>query len=265
MNDLLFIDAHTHFGYPGIFFTPEILMSDLLARMDQLSFSHAVCLGNQLAFTGKGAAEGLSVYHELFEMTNGRLYYLGVYHPKYGEQCIKSLHNALSFPGFRGIKIHPSFHNVSADDPSYEPAWEFASRHNQTLATHSWSPSSYNPVQILSTPGRFEKFIKRYPGVRFVLAHAGGRGVGRGEAVRLVREYPNVYLDFAGDIFCNRLIENLVETISADRFMYGSDFPWFDLCANFSRVLLADISDTDKAKILRNNAAFVYRIGQQPD
>ena len=257
---MLFIDAHMHFGHPGVFFAPETAISDFLAHMDRLFISHAVCFSSQLSICDKGAAEDMTVFRDLFEKTGGRIYYLGVFHPEYSDACLKSFRDALSWPGFRGIKIHPSFHGISADDPVYEPVWQFVSEHDLALATHSWSASPYNPVQVLSTPARFEKYVSRFPDVRFILGHSGGRGAGRGEALLLVKEYPNVYLDFAGDIFCYRMIENLVESVSADRFMFASDFPWIDIRANLSRVLCAEVSDTDKAKILRDTAASVYRI-----
>ena len=171
---------------------------------------------------------------------------------------------AKDWPGFVGLKIHPSFHGVPAEDPSYEPAWRFAGEHDLTILTHSWSVSDYNPVQRLSTPERFEKYVRRFPTVRLVLGHAGGRGTGRHAAVRMANEHPNVYLDIAGDIFDYRLIESLVESVPVEKILFGSDFPWLDPRANLSRVLLAEIDVAAKMKILRDNAMRVYRLGTAP-
>ena len=253
------IDAHMHLGPPGLFFTPECSAVAALARMDQLGISHAVCLCDHAALYRPGPAD-LRGLREVHEQTGGRLHYLGLFDPRCGEACLAACGRALSWPGFCGIKIHPSFHGVPADDPAYEPVWRFVAEHDLVLTAHSWSASSYNPSQALSTPERFEKHIQKFPGVRFVLGHAGGRGTGRAEALRLVQQYPNVYVDFAGDIFCRELIEDLVAAVSADRVMFGSDFPWFDMTAFVTRVLLADISTEDKVKIFHDTAARVYRI-----
>jgi predicted TIM-barrel fold metal-dependent hydrolase len=59
-----------------------------------------------------------------------------------------------------------------------------AAEHDLTVMSHSWSVSDYNPVQVLSLLRRFEGWVRRYPRGRFVLAHAGGRGNGRADAVR---------------------------------------------------------------------------------
>jgi predicted TIM-barrel fold metal-dependent hydrolase len=93
-----------------------------------------------------------------------------------------------------------------------------------------------------------------------VLAHAGGRGDGRAEAVRLAREHPQVYLDLAGDIFCHRLVETLSAELPPNKLLFGSDFPWLDPRANLSRVLLAEIPDEAKRRILRDNAWEAYQL-----
>ena len=147
------------------------------------------------------------------------------------------------------------------EDPAYEPAWRFAADHDLPIMTHSWSVSDYNPTQSYSTPERFEGYVRKFPQVRLVFGHAGGRGSGRLEAVRMANEYPNVFLDFAGDIFCNRLIETLVASVPVEKILFGSDTPWMDIRSHLTRVLLAEVDDGVKQKILHDNAVGVYRLG----
>ena len=96
------------------------------------------------------------------------------------------------------------------------------------IVAHTWSVSSYNPVQALSTPGRFEGFVERVPAVRFVPAHSGGRGEGRREAIRLAQQHENVYMDFGGDIYCYPYFEELAATGLLAKVLYGTDYPWMD-------------------------------------
>jgi predicted TIM-barrel fold metal-dependent hydrolase len=77
----------------------------------------------------------------------------------------------------------------------------------------------------------------------------------------MARDYANVFLDLAGDIFCYRLIESLVDSVPAEKILFGSDAPWLDPRSRLSHVLLADVPAPAKAKILRENALRVYRIG----
>ncbi len=255
------IDAHLHLDPNSKFYTPEPQLKHLLKLMDRLSIRHAVCTDHLSMY--EGAGEGLRNLKSVYEESGGRVYYLGVYHPGRAAACMKTIEEALLWPGFAGLKIHPSFHGISADDPLYEPVWKFASEHDLAILTHSWSVSDYNPAQTLSTPGKFERYIDKYRNVRLVLAHAGGRGNGRHEAIRLINQYENVYTDIAGDIFCYRLIESLTGSISPDKILFGSDFPWLDPRANLARVMLTDMDNSSREKILRENALKVYKIGNE--
>ncbi|MFH1616416.1 MAG: amidohydrolase family protein [Planctomycetota bacterium] len=261
MKTSFVVDAHLHVGLPGVFFAPRTDSEQLLWFMDNLNIQYSVCT-DQLSVL-EGCRAGIEHLRQIFEKSAGRIYYLGVFHPKYAKESISILKKAVKCAGFAGLKIHPSLHHTFADDDVYESAWQFAAEHDVAILTHSWSVSDYNPVQKYSTPLLFEKFVRKFPQVRFVLGHFGGRGTGRHEAVRMVNDYPNVYGDFAGDIFDYELIENLVKSAPAEKILFGSDFPWLDPRAHLSRVLLADIDDSIKRKILRDNAICVYKVGEK--
>jgi len=253
------VDAHTHTGYPGVFFTPEQAKGTLPAVMDRLNIRFAVCTSQDLLYGVD--KDTLDREQALYEESNGRIFFLGIFDPRRDEESLRFLRAATKSSGFAGLKIHPSIHGIPASDPSYEPAWRFADEHHLPILTHSWSVSDYNPVQRLSTPGQFEPMIEKFPHVPFVLAHAGGRGSGRHEAIRLACDYPNVFLDFAGDIFCYGLIESLVAAVPPEKILFGSDYPWIDPRCHLTRVLVAEIGADVKRKILRENALRVYRLG----
>lgn len=261
MSDAFIVDAHLHIGYPGVFFSPESGPRELLATMDRTGIRLAVCTDQVSVFEGANR-ENLIRLREVFEQSEGRIHYLGVFDPRRSEGSLSALEKGMHWPGFVGLKLHPSIHRVPAEDASYEPAWRFASEYDLPILTHSWSVSDYNPVQRLSTPDRFEGHVRKFSEVRLVLGHSGGRGTGRLEAMRMAKEYSNVYLDFAGDIFCYRLIERFVEAGLTHKVLFGSDFPWLDPRANLTRVLLADVSTATKSRILCDNAAEVYGLAR---
>jgi len=253
------VDAHMHVGPPGVFFSPNSETDEFLAIADRVGIQFGVCTDSASIY--EGGWVGLDKLRGIHEASGGRAFFLCVYNPVEIEASMEAMERAAPEPGFVGLKIHPSVHGVPAEDERYEPAWRFAAEHDRPILTHSWSVSSYNPVQALSTPERFEPFVERFPDVRFVLGHFGGRGTGRLEAVRMANDYPNVYGDFSGDIFDYRLIDNLVETVPADKILFGSDYPWLDPRANLTRVLLAAVDQAVKEKILRSNAMRVYGLG----
>jgi predicted TIM-barrel fold metal-dependent hydrolase len=253
------VDAHAHTGAVSLFFSPESGAAELLARMDALDIQCCLNAGDW-TYLMQGGREGLELLRREHEASAGRLLYLGVFDPRRGRESLRELEEACRRPGLAGIKIHPTFHRTPAESPGYEPLWRFAEEHELTVLAHSWSSSEHNPAQALSLPGRFESWVRRHPGVRLVLAHAGGRGDGRAEAVRLAREHPQVYLDLAGDIFCHRLIETLSAAVPPNKLLFGSDFPWLDPRANLSRVLLAEVPLEAKRRILRDNAQEAYQL-----
>jgi predicted TIM-barrel fold metal-dependent hydrolase len=258
LNETKIIDAHVHLDPISKFYAPSPGLEDLLKLMDRLSVGYSVCIDHLTMY--EGAAEGIGTLRDVFEKSGGRIHYLGGYNPRKSRECMDALKKAVSWSGFAGIKIHPSFHLTPADDPAYETIWKFADKNNLAILAHSWSVSDYNPAQSHSTPEKFEKYISKFRDVRIVLAHAGGRGSGRGEMIRLVNKYENVYTDIAGDIFCYRLLESLTGSIPAERVLFGSDFPWLDPRANLARVFLSNIDNKVKNKILAENAMRVYGI-----
>jgi predicted TIM-barrel fold metal-dependent hydrolase len=121
-----------------------------------------------------------------------------------------------------------------------------------------------NPVQKLSEPVRFEKYIAQYPEVTFIAGHCGGPGSGRTQIIRLAQKYPNVCLDVSGDIFSFNLIPELVGSAGADRVIFGSDQPWIDPRAHLMRIFLADIKEEEKQLVLGLNALRIYEPNRLP-
>jgi predicted TIM-barrel fold metal-dependent hydrolase len=227
--------------------------------MDQFSIRCSLNLGSARNLLGASVEEMQKARRE-FEESGGRLYYCGFYDPRRASEDLAILDRVAGWQGFKGIKIHPSFNRVSADDKRYQAVWEFARDHDLPIVAHSWSASSYNPVQILSTPDKFEPFAAKYPTVRFVLAHSGGRGEGRREAVRMARQYPNVFMDFGGDIYCYRYFEDLEKEGVLGKVLFGTDYPWIDHRSHLTRVYLAGISAEAKLAVLRSAAQAVYKL-----
>jgi len=258
MIEPFIIDAHAHTGYPNLFFSPEIDASSLLRRMDQFHIQYAINLCSMRSLVGDQQGELEKAVQE-FLNSGKRIFYLGFFSPKRKDD-LGLLEKASTLPGFKGIKIHPSFNGVSADDDAYDAVWEFAANLDLPIVAHTWSVSSYNPVQILSTPEKFERFVKKYSSVRFVLGHSGGRGEGRLQAIRMAREYDNVYMDFGGDIYCFQYFEQMAEDLPENKVLFGSDYPWIDCRSHLTRVYLANISTQLKRRILRDNALEVYRL-----
>lgn len=258
LNDFPVIDAHLHTGRDARVFIPHDRNLQLIPEMNQHRIRFAVASSVPSIMQGENQAmlDNLQTLHEL---SDSRVYYLAVFDPKHSAQSIKLLENNCHRSGLLGIKLHPTIHQVPADSELYLPAWQLARAQDLVILAHTWSRSSYNPGQKLSTPMRFHKFIQEFSSVKFVLGHCGGRGHERAEAIQLLNDYENVFADFAGDIFCCQFLETLIRQVPAKKILYGSDFPWFDPTININRTLLADIPLSCKKQILYDNALQLFR------
>jgi uncharacterized protein len=257
VREAFIVDAHVHTGYLNVFFSPEVDAKSLLARMDRLSIQYSLNLGSSRNLLASSAAE-MEKAQAQFEESGMRLFYCGYFDPHRPRDDLSILDRAARASGFKGIKIHPSFARVPADDAGYEAVWQFAEERGLPIVSHSWSASTYNPAQAFSMPEKFERFVEKYPSVRFVLGHAGGRGEGRGQAIRMARQSPNVFMDVSGDIMDRHFLEHMVRENVEQRVLFGSDYPWLDQRAHLCSVFLADIPTEAKGKILRENALRVF-------
>ncbi len=262
MNDLFIIDTHVHTGYPNVFFSPEVSAERLLARMDRLKILYAVNLVSMKTLTGKQLPE-LEQSRNEFEESGKRLFYCGFFDPNRADEDMHALQTAVGWPGFAGIKIHPSFNGIPGDADAYRPVWEFASEKDLPIVAHTWSVSSYNPAQKLSTPDKFERWVREYPSVRFVIGHSGGRTGGRLDAVRMARDYANVYMDFGGDVYDYRYFEGMARDVPHNKVLFGSDYPWLDQRSHLTRVYLSEIPVEFQHKILHDNAMEVFKLEER--
>ena len=253
----MIIDSHMHLGYVGGFYNYDTRLETLLKTMDRLGIEKAIS-SNCYSLTYGDIKRGYFLDIEAYEASKGRIMSYYVYDPNDADASIRLMESCYDPVIFKGIKLHPSWHGVFADDESYRPAYEFALSRKLPVKSHTWTISLTNPVQKFSTPDRFEKYAAEYGGVTLILAHSGGRYGGIRQAVALAQKYPNVFTDIAGDIYIDGLVETLVGGIGADRIFFGSDYPMMDHRNMLGAVLGADISTADKKKILHDNAARVF-------
>jgi len=254
----LVIDAHGHSGPPGRFPTPDenFAPADWLRFMDACAIDQLYLCPIEAIYDPALAPRDLAA--GLLAAAPGRFRYFELFCPGAGPDVLARIERSLRDPACAGIKIHPTFHAVAADDDSYAPVFEIAERTGAAILTHTWEAAPTNPDHHLSLPERFERHLREHPTVRLVLGHAGGRPSTLESVVDLCARYPGASVDIAGDYFDSGLVETLCERIGAGRVLFASDVNWIDPRPNLAAVLAANISDEDALRILRTNAEAVY-------
>jgi hypothetical protein len=164
----------------------------------------------------------------------------------YGFKGIK-LHDEGTWPLSRILGCHPIFKKAEALNipvlihTFHEEEGLSADQHNALAGG-----TAHFPVQVMVELG------KRYPGVTFILAHAGMMWV---KAFQAAQPYPNLCFDVSGFDPERGIVEDAVVILGAERIFFGSDAPGRAYAAQVAKVLYADISAHDKALILSENTS----------
>ena len=199
-------------------------------------------------------ATAQSVITSMCREAKGRVRYYEVFDPLHIQESVAALEQSLPDPYCIGIKIHPSVCQVYASDPRYDQAFALASRFGKCIMSHTWGISDYNPTQKFATPKLFAPHLEKYPGVKFVIGHCGGRPNGLPEAVEICRRFPQVHCDFAGDIFFNGHVEHAISDIGPDRLLFASDSYWIDQRCMLGMFLETELTDAQLWGVFRENA-----------
>jgi len=144
--------------------------------------------------------------------------------------------------GLHGIKLIAAYQNSPGDGKNVEFVCEYADHHKLPILNHSWVSTDF-----------LEKMVKKYPRVEYICGHFGFAWK------EIVNAYDNVWL-----CTCNWLaagtVDEMVKEIRTDRICWGSDFSDLEIGFTLGPILLSDIDDATKKKILgENTAAFLEK------
>ena len=128
--------------------------------------------------------------------------------------------------------------------------------------THSGCPNSL--------PADFVPFADRHPGARVMLAHLGNGAGDKGRVDLQVRalqsaRHGNLWVDTSSArSILPGLVEWAVKELGAERLLFGSDTPLYDVAMQRTRIETAEIPDAAKRLILRDNAIAFFRLERLP-
>ena len=116
-------------------------------------------------------------------------------------------------------------------------------------ATHIVDPS-------YSDPDRIVRLAADFPDMKLIIAHMAAMSR---DAITEIGKRDNLYLETS--IFGTTMsMKMLCKSLGADKIIYGSDAPYSDQEIEILKVKKAEISASEKRKILSGNARRVIRI-----
>jgi predicted TIM-barrel fold metal-dependent hydrolase len=176
-----------------------------------------------------------------------RFYGFFLANPKEENVC-DMLEMAVDKFGFVGVKMHPTFLAVPADDHDLVyPIMEKVKELKICAMIHS-DPFLYG------TPWQIGLLAMDFPEVPVVMAHMGMVSIVYIDAaINMAKRAPNLYLDTTG-ISAEAKIATAKREIGISRILYGSDAPFRNPAYEMSKIHYVEISEEDKKLILGENA-----------
>lgn len=186
----------------------------------------------------------------------------------YVRQTLDEIH-ALKLKGLKFLP-HSQFFNP-AENENVPMIFEFCRQTGSIILSHSGcGPGPFEIIELSqnSHPVLWENWLKKYPQVPLVLAHAGAYsteipGIWLFEALQLGQRHANVYIDLAAvDWLLDRdmVIQEIRKTIGFDRVLFGTDYP-LPLAAGVTWAYVvkriqtnSNLTPKEKRKILGENA-----------
>ncbi len=179
------------------------------------------------------------------------------------DRAAQALEDAVKNLGLRGLKLDPSLQDFDPRDPRVFEVYEAAGALGLPVVLHtgmSWAPET--PLER-GHPLQHEPAIRRFPGLRFVLAHWGWPWVW--EATALALKYPNVFLDtsclyydspneFFQFVFSRQIPTTLLERSLRNQVVFGSNYPRVEIKNMVHALKSLALTEECLRKILRDNA-----------
>ena len=252
LKDIYIFDCHGHIGPSFVHHIPGHDADSMVQTMDRLGVD-VMCISGE-AGIGCDHCAGNDLVAEAIRTFPNRFIGYASINPNHAEETDEELNRCFRDLGLKAIKIHPTFHGYPADGPHYRAVWEFAAQEGCPVLAHTQGGDAN------ATPKRFDSIAGQYPNVPIILGHAGNTLAGVEEAIGVAREHDNIYLDLNFSTYHYGLVEYLIDQVSIDKLVFGSDCSWNSLSYFLGIILYAKIGNGDKEKILGANGATLFSI-----
>lgn len=183
----------------------------------------------------------------------GSIYAFGSLHQDC-ENKVDEIKRCISM-GLKGIKLHPDTQQLYADDERLFEAYDYMQGKVPLLVHCGDYRYDY------SHPRRIQRICRMFPDLLVIGAHFGGWSVWD-EAVEHLLEQENCMVDTSSTsgFTTPEKFEELIRIFGEDRLLFGTDFPMWDTKGELDRFMAVKLSDTQREKILYENAARILKI-----
>jgi predicted TIM-barrel fold metal-dependent hydrolase len=187
--------------------------------------------------------------------------------PHKGAKAIDELDRAVRKLNMKGLKLHPQIQAFNPSDPQWRPLWKKVAEHKLPTVVHTGtsglgagSPGGDGIHLDYSRPIHLDAVAADFPDIPFLCAHAGWPW--HDELLAMSLHKSNVYIDISGWLpkYLPESVLRYANSKLQDRFLFGSDYPFFDLQRCLSSIKEVTWKDGVLDKILGGNASRLFRV-----
>lgn len=280
----MILDAHVHLFSPEIirrrgalaaidrtfaemYSDPAARMAtaeDLLGDMDEDGVDVSVAMG--IGWSDPGLARESNDYlSDAARRYPGRIVGFGTVNPALSsgsEAAVREVERCAAL-GLRGIgELHPDTQDFDLADPAaMGPILEVLRAHDMALTVHCSEPVGHTYLgKGRTTPDKVMGLVAIASGIKLLLAHWGGGLPFYALMPEVAEALSDVYFDTAASPFLydRRVFETVSSTVGPSRILVGSDYPLMRHSRVRKQVEQADLSASDRAAVLGENAARLF-------
>ncbi len=175
----------------------------------------------------------------------GRLYPFARIHPWYQDEAVRLLEKALTELDFRGLKLHPV-------TTIAHPSGEDTIRLIRVAASHGVPTLFHCGDEPMTTPLSIAPAAAACPEATIILGHMGGY-FHVDEAIEVADRHPNIVLETSAMPYPEK-IEKAVQTVGAERVIFGSDGPVCSPVLEREKVVMAGLTPYQERLVIGVNA-----------
>lgn len=227
----------------------------LIEAADRLGIDQLCCsiLTPRRPATAQGFRECNGWVRDAMARDPGRVLGYCYVNPGHSREAADEVKRRVGEQGFVGIKLYNEF---TCTDPVVFPIVELAIELGVPILHHAGRlhyPLADQPR--ISDGGHLAELSRRYPEARLICAHICGGGDWEW-TIKALRHAPGVYLDTSGSVADDGVLEMAVQTLGADRLVFGCDM---SMTAGMGRIRAAELDPAVKRQILGANMAAILK------
>ena len=248
----------------------EYTLSELLELMDKIGVERGLLLSPPIK---GGSIAPNSRILELCKKSKNKLFPVLTAEPS-NDEVSSVLKIAKENDGYvKGFKIRLGYVQVYADDPVFNPLYDYAESKGLPVMFHTGDTAFSDGSLVHAHPLTIDRLANKHKNLKIVICHFGNPWTS--DVGELIYKHPNVYADISGLVageggkYSELYLESLAAKISeaiyfaggSDKVMFGTDYPVETFSAGLRLVEHLKIEKDDVDKILFKNALGVFFSG----